>query len=60
LAIELYRAANNDSLTLNLNNIHIVETTQTGNQAYSEMKANKMKWKGEDDATVKNVTYPAD
>jgi len=34
---------------VNLQYINIVETSLTGNQAYSDMKANKVHWYGVDD-----------
>lgn len=40
-----------------LNDLNIMETTLTGNQNYKTMMANKVQWRGLDDA---NVTAPVD
>jgi lysosomal alpha-mannosidase len=42
------------------NNLNIRETTLSGNQQYSSMKAEKIQWRGEDDDTIKPPTMPED
>jgi hypothetical protein len=43
-----------------LNNINIKETSLSGNQGYSEMKNNKLKWVGVDDAKLNPPPFPKD
>ena len=57
-AYALYEIANGQNAQLN--NINIVETTLTGNQAYSEMAAKKVRWTGVDDALIKEPEVPLD
>ena len=43
-----------------INNINIVETGLSGNQAYSTMKTKKTNWRGEDDWIIIPPTLPDD
>lgn len=57
-AEELYKYVNGNDAKLHT--INIIETSLTGNQQYSEMKKQKIKWIGEDDKKIKEPEYPKD
>jgi hypothetical protein len=43
-----------------IHSINMMETSLTGNQAYSTMKKSKTAWKGVDDDTIVPPVFPAD
>ena len=57
LATGLYQVANGGKLPMK---IDITETSLSGNQAYTTMQANKIQWKGVDDAKINPPNLPQD
>lgn len=51
-AAALYQHVNSGKNAVLLNHINVNEMSLTGNQPYSDMLANKIHWRGADDATV--------
>lgn len=54
----LYQHMNGVDAPLNI--INIVETSLSGNQAYSKMQNSKTNWRGDDDDKIKPPTLPSD
>ena len=57
MANGLYQVANGGKLPLK---VDITETSLSGNQAYTTMQANKIQWKGVDDAKINPPDLPQD
>ena len=57
LATGLYQVANGGK---GPSKVDITETSLTGNQAYTTMQANKIQWKGVDDAKINPPNLPQD